>query len=230
MKTKLLFMALLAVCLSVSAQQNEKKVMLTAQSQLDYTVASDGKTKDGLYYIKNLTNDALWVQGHYKNDVRSGTWYFFNGKSQLTMRYNYDQHKLLFIDSSALKNVAVHVLSDDATIAKNASAPLPLCPIDYYVSLLGSEIYANYNDPAYEDLTAEITAHIDEKGKATYTLAYLYKKSKSLEKAIELTVPFPIEWVPSKYHDKTIPSEFTVYANIRSNDSTSGAARFRWDN
>lgn len=231
MKNRMLLIFLMAVSFYASAQSNEKKVKITTKSELEYTVANDGKTKDGLYYIKNLANNALWLQGHYKNNMRSGTWYFFNSKAQLTMRYNYDQQKLLFIDTSSLHNIAVHVLSEDAAIAKNASAPLPLCPIDYYVSLIGNQIYTSYYDPANENLTAEVTAHIDTEGKAVYTLAYLNNDKKTAEKVVDLNVAFPIEWIPSKYGDKAIPSEFTIYANIKSNSTVKDDfRRFRWDN
>ncbi|MES2274479.1 MAG: hypothetical protein V4592_00535 [Bacteroidota bacterium] len=231
MKHQILVAAMLAVCTTAFAQGQEKKVKITQTSQLDYVVANDGRTKDGLYYVRNTTNDAVMVQGHYKNNERAGTWYFFDGKANLTMRYSYDQKKMLYIDPASLKNVAVHVLSEDADVAKNASAPLPLCPVDYYITLIGNAIYNNYYESANENLTAEITAHIDDKGKAVYTVAYLVKDKKTPEKQIELNVPFPIEWVPSAYKDKALPSEFTVYAKIQPNTvADNDSRRFRWDN
>jgi len=232
MKLQILITAMLAVCVSAYSQSNEKKVNISKTSQLDYTVANDGKTKDGLYYIKNTANNGLWVQGHYKSGMRSGTWYFFDSKQKLTMRYNYDQQKLLYIDQASLKNVKVKVLADDTTIAKNASAPLPLCAVDYYVALIGSEIYTNYFEPANENLIAEITAHIDAKGTATYTVAYIIKDKKMPEKQIAMNnMVFPIEWIPSTYNGKAIPSEFTVYAKIQSSTvADNNFPRFRWDN
>lgn len=230
MKHQILMAAMLAACVTASAQNQEKKVAINKSAQLDYTVANDGRTKDGLYYVKNTANDGVLVQGHYKNNERTGTWYFFDAKEKLTMRYNYDQKKLLYIDQASLKNVSVHVLSYDEEVAKNASAPLPLCPIDFYVSLIGNEIYSNNYDPANDDLTAEITAHIDAKGKAIYTVAYLSKDKKTLEKQIDLNVAFPIEWIPSVYKDKAIPSEFTVYAKIQANTvADNDYRRFRWN-
>ncbi|QKJ31398.1 hypothetical protein HQ865_17050 [Mucilaginibacter mali] len=232
MKHQVLVAAMLAVCVSASAQTQEKKVALTKHAELNYTVANDGKTKEGLYSVKNTDNNGVLVRGSYKDGNRAGTWYFFDSKEQLTMRYNYDQKKVLYLDAKALDNVKVNVLSDDATIVKDASVPLPLCPVDFYVTLIGKEIATNYNDPTNEGVTAEITAHIDEKGKAVYTLAYVYgKNKKSTPKVIGLNAAFPVEWVPSTYKDKTIPSEFTVYAKIESaNSSDDNYRRFNWAN
>lgn len=135
------------------------------------------------------------------------------------------------MEPKALNNVAVHVLSDDPVIAKNASAPLPLCPVDYYASLIGNEIYAHYYDPTNDNLTAEIIAHIDASGKATYTINYIYKEKKTLQQAIDFRPIFPIEWIPATYDKKAIPSEFAIYAKITPpGDDKEDFPRFRWDN
>lgn len=231
MKRQILVAAMLTVCVSTYAQNNERKVSVSKTSQLDYAVANDGKTKDGLYYVKNTSNNSLLVQGHYKDGMRAGTWYFFDNNHNLTMRYSYDQKKMLFIDQTQLKNVKVNILTNDADVAKKASVPLPLCPVDYYVSLIGNEIYSKYFEPANENLTAEITAHIDANGKATYTVAYIVKNKKTPEKQIEMNAAFPIEWIPSSFNDKTLPSEFTVYAKIQASTvADNNFSRFRWDN
>lgn len=231
MKHQVLMAAMLAVCVSASAQTQEKKVTLTKHAELNYTVANDGKTKEGLYSIKDPDNNGVLVRGSYKDGNRAGTWYFFDGKEQLTMRYNYDQKKVLYLDKNALTNVKVNVLSDDATVAKNASVPLPLCPVDLYVTLMGKEIVTNYNDPARDGSTAEITAHVDEKGKAVYTLAYITgKDERTTPKIINLSAAFPVEWIPSTYNDKAVPAEFTVYAKIESaNNTDDNYRRFNWN-
>jgi len=233
MKQQLLIVALLAICVSASAQGVQKTLPINKSSQLDYEVANDGHTKDGLYYVKNLAKDkdALYVQGHYKNNARTGTWYFFDAKGNLTMRYSYDQGKILFMEPKSLHNVSVNVLSDDPVVAKNATAPLPLCPVDYYASLIGNEIYAHYYDPTNDNLTAEIIAHIDAAGKATYTIDYIFKDRKSLRQSIDFKPVFPIEWLPATYEKKAIPSEFTIYAKISpKTDDQEGHARFDWNN
>ncbi len=229
MKSKLLAIAMLSVSMSAFAQDNEKTVDVTKTAQISYNVAADGKTKDGLYSLKNLENKGLWVRGSYANNERSGTWYFFNAKEQLTMRYSYAQKKMLFLDPKSLANVSVKVLSDDAEVAKAASAPIPLCPVDFYVNLIGAKVYAEYNDKSEETLTAEITAHIDVNGKATYSVAYLVKDKKTRPVEVAFAPGFPIEWIPSTYQDKKIASEFTVYAKLDAAVDGTGFQRFRWD-
>lgn len=232
MKHQVLVAAMLAACVTASAQTQEKKVAISKSAELNYTVANDGKTKEGLYAIKNPKNDGVLVRGNYKDGNRAGTWYFFNDKEQLTLRYNYDQKKVLFLDQNALSNVKVNVISDDAEVAKNASVPLPLCPVDLYVNLLGKEIAANYKDPVNNGATAEITAHVDEKGKAVYTIAYITgKDKKTTPKIIAVNPVFPVEWVPSVYHDKPVAAEFTIYAKIdQGENADENFRRFNWSN
>jgi len=232
MKSRLIGVALLAASLSASAQTTEKTVSITKTSEVAYSVAPDGKTKDGLYYLKNLNNQGVWIRGSYKDNARAGTWYFFDAKENLTMRYSYDQKKLLYIDPKSLKNVTVHVLSDDQDVAKNASAPLPLCPVDYYANLIGNRIYTDNYDSTNDGLTAEITAHVDAAGKAVYTVAYIVKDKKTKETSIDMPPNFPIEWLPSTYKDKAIPSEFVIYAKLDKGAATDGQnmMRFNWNN
>ncbi|GAB3923979.1 hypothetical protein [Mucilaginibacter myungsuensis] len=229
MKKQILAIAMLATGLSASAQELEKTAEITKTVQLSYNVAPDGKTKEGLYSLKNLSNKGLWLRGSYANNARSGTWYFFDSKENLAMRYSYDQKKVLFLDPKSLSNVAVKVLSDDEEVAKTASAPIPLCPVELYVSLIGNKVATEYYDKANEGLVAEITAHIDVNGKATYSVAYQIKDKKTRPIEVAFTPSFPIEWLPSKLGDKKLPSEFTVFAKVDEAKDEYNFNRFRWD-
>ncbi|MBK0380322.1 hypothetical protein [Mucilaginibacter segetis] len=227
MKNTLLTALLVGTCLAASAQKEEKHVKLSDTTQLVYAVADNGHTKDGAYYIKNLKNDGLFLKGYYKNDERAGTWYFFNTQNKLTMSYDYNDKKIGYVDPNSLKNIAVNILTKDAEVKEKASVPLPLCPIDYYSSLMARE--ANIVSEA--DLDAEITAHIDAKGNANYTVRYIKGKQATPEQTLKVDNKFDIDWVPSMYDNKPIASEFTVYATIKANDRDAyKTRRFRWDN
>ncbi|MDB5144608.1 MAG: hypothetical protein JWQ66_3321 [Mucilaginibacter sp.] len=240
MKYLLSLFAVLA-CLSASAQK-EKTVKLNDTTKLTYAVADNGRTKDGVYYIKNTVNDGLWVQGNYKQDARFGSWYFFDANDKkLVMRYNYDQKKLYYFDKDQLKNVSVRVLTTDEDVAKKASAPLPLCPVNYLLTVLVNRIYTDMN-LGDGSIQAEITAHVDSTGKASYTLVYNdpnKEKPKSDDGSTEVAPVkqwkiklddnlFAIEWLPSSYNNKGLNSNFTIYALI-SPKTQPHFQRFRWD-
>lgn len=229
MKKNIFLAVLLAIGVSASAQTVEKTVKLENGAKLVYNVEPGTSTKSGVYALQNTKNEGLWMQGNYKNDNRIGTWYFFDAKNKLTMRYNYDQKKLGYLDTAALNNVSVEVLSTDANVVKNASAPLPLCSMDYYMSLLANKLYS---DNGVAD--AEITAHVDTEGNATYSVSYVKENKKSPKKKIDLNSKVKLDWIPSMYNGKPVDAEFTVYATVRGADNASSTSsadrRFRWNN
>jgi len=231
MKSSIFLALLMAAGLTAGAQSVEKKLKVNDVSQIVYNVDQGTSTKNGPYVVKNLSNDGVWLQGNYKNNARSGNWYFFSKDNKMTLRYNYDQKKLAFVDTAALTNVSVEILSSDEAAKNNASAPLPLCSIDYYLQLMANSIYA-INDGRNQGLDAEITATIATDGTASYTVNYVVDKKKTATQ--RLVVPnnkFAIEWIPSMYNNKPVESKFTVYATMKGNDSISSATRrFRWDN
>jgi hypothetical protein len=230
MKSKIFLMALMASGLSAAAQTAEKKAKINNVSMAVYNVDSKSHQKEGIYAIQNLSNDGLWLQGLYKDDQRAGNWNFFNKDFKLSMRYNYDQKKLAFLDDNALKDVSVTILSDDEKVKKDASVPMPLCSVDYYLQLMANSLTAVNSKSGEAD--AEITAHVGTDGKATYSVIYLVDGKKSAKQKINLSDDkFVIEWLPSMYDSKPVEAEFTAYVKITGNGSTvDPIRRFRWDN
>ncbi|MBB5396778.1 hypothetical protein [Mucilaginibacter sp. AK015] len=219
MKNKILLMMTLMVAgLSASAQTAEKKAKITNASEVVYNVNTTNNHKEGVYAIQNLNNNGLWLQGVYKDDQRAGNWNFFNKDFKLFMRYNYDQKKLAFLDEHALDNVIVTILSDEDKVRKDASVPLPLCSVDYYLQLMANNIYA-VRDAKYKDMDAEVTARIGTDGKATYTVIYSVNGKKADKQKVTLPDDkFAVEWIPSMYNDKPVESEFTAYLKIQGDE------------
>ncbi|TWR30531.1 hypothetical protein FPZ43_06220 [Mucilaginibacter pallidiroseus] len=221
--SQLIAVVLVGLAGTVNAQE---KVKLSDSTQLVYAgVKGD---REGLYQIKNLKNDGVWVQGNYKNDARTGTWYFFNSKKELDLRYSYDQKKLLFFNNDMLKDVTVEILSDDSETKKSATAPLPLCPIELYASIVASKVN-DKNDGGNDPFEAEITAEVATDGTATYTAKFRGVNKKVITNS--LNVPqdhFNIDWIPAMYKGKPIASKFVVYAQVQGN-GTSNYRRFRWN-
>ncbi|MBD1385612.1 hypothetical protein IDJ75_10015 [Mucilaginibacter rigui] len=231
MKNKIFLMLLMAAGFSANAQTTEKKTKIDNVSLAVYNVDARNNEKEGIYAVKNLSNDGLWLQGIYKDDQRAGTWNFFNKDFKLAMRYNYDQKKLAFVDANTLKNVSVNVLSDDNKIKNGASAPLPICSVDYYLQLLANNIYG-FSDSNNWGKDAEITAHIGTDGKATYSVIFMVDGKKSAKQNVKLSNDkFAIEWIPSMYNNKPVEAEFTAYVKIAADESVPDQTkRVRWDN
>ncbi|GAB2701199.1 hypothetical protein GCM10027037_27900 [Mucilaginibacter koreensis] len=220
---------LTAAVSSVSAQSaKSKKVNLPDGSQLVYEVAADGKTKDGTYVVNNRENKELWMNGYYKDNNPVGTWTFFNDKYEPALRYNYSQKKITYINNDSFKDIAVNILSDDEAVKKGASIPIPLCSIDELKALISSKVYLLY-DNVNSELETKVVAHVNAEGNAHYTISYPTSNGKTEEgKLVIDNGQFKINWLPSKFNDKPIDSEFIMTVSITP-ANVERWHRFRWD-
>ncbi|MFD0763398.1 hypothetical protein ACFQZI_00945 [Mucilaginibacter lutimaris] len=230
MKKNLLLSLLVAASLSAGAQTLEKKARINDDAEAVYHVNRETRSKDGIFAVQNPKTETLWAQGNYKNDERTGNWNFFNKDFQLAMRYNYDQKKVAFINKDELTNVTVKILSNDNEVKNNATAPLPICSMDYYLMTLANSLKSIEDDG--KGVNTELVAHVGADGKATYTVSFLINGKKTNEQKLNvLGDKFAIDWVPSMYHNKPIDSEFIVYANITgSQPEFDQTKRLRLDN
>jgi hypothetical protein len=229
MKKKILLGLLMAAGLSAGAQTVEKKAKINDIAEAVYNINNETHKKDGIFAVQNLKTEGLWAQGNYKGDERIGNWNFFTKDFKLAMRYNYDKKKLAFLDTTELSNVSVKILSNNEDVKRKASAPLPICSMDYYLQTVANSITSLNDD---NGVNAEITAHISADGKAAYTVSYLVDGKKSSEQ--KLIVPgdkFAIDWIPSMYNSKPVDSEFTIYATITGTQPEfDQTKRVRWNN
>lgn len=229
-KLTFIFLILVAVSpmqLKAQAPKN-KKVTLADRSQLIYEVSDNGKTKNGSYTINNKENHGLWVQGFYNEDKPCGTWTFFDAKFQPSLRYNYDQKKIIYINNESFKDVNVNVLSSDTSIIKGASIPIPLCSVDELTSLLSSKLYTMY-DNVHDQLQATVTAHINTDGDATYTVSYPSSNGKIQNFKLRVdSDQFKVKWIPSHYNNQPVEADFSLTLTITPNDIERWH-RFRWD-
>lgn len=208
----------------------EKTVELSDRSKLVYNV-SDDKKLNGAFIISSADNKLL-LRGSYKDDKRSGNWYCFNPDGSVFLRYNYDLKKLVSLDTAAVKRVDVVLKTDDKDVKTNAMIPVPICSIEQYVALLGSEFERKIlaeNKGADGNISADLIASVDENGKATYSAVYMVGGAKAVKKLIVNEKVFDIEWIPASYQGKNIASTFTV--NIMANLSTDPTKRqrFMWN-
>ena len=208
----------------------QKTKILSDNSRLTYNVNEKNKL-DGAYFVEN-TDRNIWIRGTYKEEQRSGNWYAFNSNKSVFMRYNYDLKKMLYLDTIAMKKVDITITDKNSDLAKNASAPLPICSIDQYSSLLGEAAKANYpkevityNQPIELTIIATVKSAKDVKYVASYThkgTMYAYNiNTKNLD--------FQIDWFPSSYEGKDVEAEFKVQTKIEFSNMGTGRQRFVWN-
>jgi hypothetical protein len=228
MRVSLLIIAITIASTFSTFAQTTKTVKYNSEAAVTYTVGSDGQTKDGLYYVKNTSNDATLMQGHYKDGKRAGIWYFFDAKKNLAKRYNYDQNKLVYLNNDELKGINVDVKGLDTVQAKEASVPVPLCSVDVMRDILFRKVYAYNTDDANGKMESQLIAHVASDGTATYNVRYKTGKNFQIKKMDVDNKDFKIDWVPSVYKGKPVEADFIVYSDVALNSAEH--RRVRWNN
>ncbi|MCC8409505.1 hypothetical protein LJ707_11230 [Mucilaginibacter sp. UR6-1] len=227
---KNLILSALLLSSSVAFAQKEKTLPITYNTQAVFALADDGKTKEGMYAVRNTKDDGAIVQGFYKNGERTGTWYFFDNDKKLALRYNYDSKKILYYDKKQLDNVEVKISSGNDEAKKNASAPLPLCSVDYMASLVLNKVPQILNAPGGE-IEVVIDARVGADGKAKYTVAYKTDKGDYEKQAIKLdndSDKFLVSWIPAAYKGQALDAEFIMVSKY--NNDTNSTRRTKWYN
>lgn len=203
--------------------------LLSDESKVIYNISED-KKMNGAFSI--LKESKVVLRGSYKDDRRSGNWYCFNPDGSVYMRYNYDQKKLVALDTARVARAVVefpNLKGESAT----ASIPVPVCSIDQYVSLLGAEfrrLLLAENKNAEGAISVELIANIDPNGKATYSGNYNAEgviMTKRLKPDMKL---FNIEWLPATMSGKTVSAVFKVNMTVDLSSNDVGRQRFRWTN
>jgi hypothetical protein len=202
---------------------------LSDNSKVVYNVSEDKKL-DGPFSISR--EDKLVLRGSYKNNERAGNWYCFNPDGTVYMRYNYDQKKLVALDTARIARATVEIpgaKNEDA----NASIPIPVCSIDQYVSLLGAEfrrLILLDNKNAEGVIPVELIASIDKNGKAIYSGTY-NAEGVSMTKRLKPDAKlFNIEWLPASSRGEKVAALFKVNMTVDLSSNDIGRQRFRWTN
>jgi hypothetical protein len=209
----------------------EKTAILIDDTKLTYQVDEKNQL-NGLYTVINTSHVPL-LRGSYKDDKRSGNWYCFNNDKSIFLRYNYDSNKILALDTVNIKKATIKILSKDKDAVENASISLPICSIDQYISLMNGEIKKSLNTKHItfdKAMDFEIKATLNEKNKVQYKIGYLYNKEKYEYILSPSFSKFNIDWIPAMYKGNAVPSEFTVYSEIKFAVDYDKQPRFNWSN
>ncbi len=212
-----------------TAEQKEKKVALDETTEVVYHLAANG-LKNGPVLIKDTKTNAIYLKGAHTNDAPSGKWYFYNEKGQLESYYNFDQKKLLYIDSAYLKKINIVINSRDKNAVQEASIPIPLYPSSLFLKLIAKNIdIPNEHFDNQKELPITVKATINTNGQATYAAMYRYNNIV-IEKPIRLNdMVMKILWIPAKYKDNPVQSIFAMDTKLDGGDHKMGHRRFTWN-
>lgn len=207
----------------------QKEVKLIDDSKLIYNV-NEKNELHGAYSVLN-TKETVTIRGSYTDNKRTGNWYCFNNDKSMFLRYNYDQKKILFIDTVAIKKAEIVIVDKNPEAVKNSSISVPVCPIDQYLSIMKKEITESFPPPHMEytgPTQIEIVAKVDANGQAKYQANYIFDKIKRSISISGKNKAFTIDWIPAMYDGKGIASEFKVATEV-SFSNADGHKRFNWN-
>jgi hypothetical protein len=207
----------------------EKAGLLSDKSKVVYNL-SDNNQLNGVFAI--YQEDKLFLRGKYKENIRSGDWYCFNPDGSVFLRYNYDLKKLIALDSISISKATVVIKSADKKTRESARIPIPVCSIEQYVSLLGTDFKRNLlreNKEAAGSLSVDLVATIDKVGKAYYVGKYVVDGINTQKKINVNEKLFNIEWIPASYEGKPLTSTFTVNMKFDMSDDPTKRQRFIWN-
>lgn len=216
--------------LAISTNEGEKTTYLSDQTKLDYSVSYD-KVLNGAYTL-TTPDEKMSLRGVYKDDQRVGNWYAFNPDGSIFLRYNYDLKKLVSIDNNAIKRVKFDIPSEKKFDAADATIAVPICSIEQFISLVGSEFERKMrqeNKSAEGSLSVDLTAFVDAEGNARYNANYVLDGINLSKKLIIKEKMFNIDWLPATYKKEKIASTFTVNMLLNFTADPTKRQRFVWN-
>jgi hypothetical protein len=221
---------IVTTALAFSANGTQKTSYLSDQSKLTYNVA-DNKVLDGSYEL-STPDGKMTLRGAYKDDQRVGNWYAFNPDGSIFLRYNYTLKKLVSVDMAAITRANFDIKGASEEVKKDATIPMPICSIEQYISLLGSEFQRKVlkeNKSASGILNVDLIANVDATGKARYSAVYTIDGFKFANKIIVNEKLFNIEWLPATYKGEAFASTFTVNFQADFSPDPTKRQRFIWN-
>lgn len=210
------------------AEITQKTKVLADDSRLTYNVSEKNKL-EGAYFIEN-TNRDIWIRGTYKDNQRVGNWYAFNNDKTISLRYNYDLKKILFLDTIALKRAEITITDEKA--AGNGSIVLPICSIDQYLSILKEAAKSSFPKEQIiynKQIPIEIIATVKSSNDVIYTVSYKVNEKMYAFDINNKNIDFDIEWIPSTYNGKNLEAEFSVKSSLLFSDNGNENRRFKWN-
>ena len=123
-----------SICVNAQKPKLKSEKISFLGTELNYKITPEA-LKSGPIFLTDSKTQNILVKGFYKNNEPSGTWYFYNHNG-LETSYNYDNKKILFIDTAVIVKNIVSIISSDKDLLEKASVPILLYPKDLFVKTI----------------------------------------------------------------------------------------------
>jgi hypothetical protein len=197
-------------------------------TELNYKVNAEA-SKNGSVFLTDSKTKNILIKGTYRNNEPSGTWYFYNPNG-LETSYNYDQKKVLFLDTALIGKNIVSIKSNINEVIENASIPVFLYPKDLFIRTIVEE-FTKVKTADSSEFHIEIVTDFSKSDKIKYSVKY-FEAGKEKTQILKLSdPPLEINWIPAIYNKEFVPSEIRMkifLTGLKFADDNS--KRFRWDN
>ncbi|RYE13448.1 MAG: hypothetical protein EOP45_21165 [Sphingobacteriaceae bacterium] len=161
-----------------------------------------------------------------------GNWYAFNADGTPFLRYNYDLKKLISIDTVAISRAKFDINTTNTEAKKGSNIPVPICSIEQYISLLGSEFKRKImkeDKTASGILNVDLIANVDANGSARYSALYTIGGIKFNTKLSIGEKMFDIDWLPASYKSEKFAGTFIVSTQADFSTDPTKRQRFIWN-
>ncbi|MFD0792866.1 toxin-antitoxin system YwqK family antitoxin [Mucilaginibacter litoreus] len=188
-----------------------------------HVLASDGRTKTGLYqaFYKNKT---VVANGGYSNGKRTGVWQFYNRNGKVVQSYNFDRNQLYYEapeDTTSSLHYAVDKQLDSASVV---TKPVKIGGVYFgylpYVSLF--KIPGQLSELNRDAMTAVVELLISPGGRLADYKVHLYytvlaQNVAEIPMNLKLPDPNDLTFTPATLNGVPITSRVLIRCKVKSN-------------
>jgi|GEM_PF-4236459 len=217
-----------SICANAQKPKLKSEKISFLGTELNYKITPEA-LKNGPIFLTDSKTQNILVRGFYKNNEPSGTWYFYNPNG-LETSYNYDNRKVLFIDTAVLAKNIVSIKSNNKELLEKASVPILLYPKDLFVKTIVDE-FTKVKTADSSEFHIEIVTDFSRPEKINYSVKYFEAGKEKTQPLKFNDLPLEINWVPAMYIKEFVPSEIRMKISLSGlKFADDNSKRFRWDN
>lgn len=157
---------------------------------------------------------ALSSKGNYAKGIRKGIWEFYNNKSELVQKYDFDNSKLIYFKPNDKEYV---IKTDSGLVKTKLDSPPTFIGVDSETSESTAEVKINYPNIAKENGTSGtvyISFFIDTNGKAVDYAVETGIGDGCDEEALRVVKQLPSNWIPGFLNGKPVVTKYIYPINF----------------
>ena len=170
-----------------------------------FVLKSDKSIKEGLYM--KMVDNRLAIAGYYKNNIKIGTWIYYDSDGSVYLKYNYDESRV--IDFKPDISSQTIILNNDTIKAQVDRPPLYFgSKLDVLNTIAHNLHYPEIAQENNISGTVTVGIEIDQNGlPSNYFIVNGPDESLNLE-AIRVVQLATQKWLPAIYQGEAVKSIF----------------------